>query len=165
MEQLKKLAPPGFNLAADLGIYAFGLGISFMISLAYFIRLFDARSEYIVWSTVQGKMINPDFEMPYFAELIEGVFAGFIFVALAALLRSVSYRMYYSSGGSRTMYLISRLPDRWYLVKTCFTVPLLMAAASLITALVLIIIYYGIYLIATPEGYLLPGQWARLWSF
>ena len=76
MEQLKKFAPPGIDLAHELGVYAFGLFISFMISLAYFVRLFDVRSDYIIYSTTEGRMVNPDFAMPYFAHLIRGVFIG-----------------------------------------------------------------------------------------
>ena len=165
MEKLKKYAPPGINPEHELGVYAFGTFISFLVSLAYFIRLFDARSDYIIRSTTKGRMVNPDFTMPYFGELIEGVFTGFFFVALCSLIVSVYHYAYYSSGGSHTLYLINRLPTRGYLAMTCLTLPVLMALASLAAVLVLTLLYYGIYLIATPKGYLPAGILAGLWSF
>ena len=164
-EKLKKLAPPGISLEQELGVYAFGLLISFMISLAYFIRLFDATSDYIIWSTTHGRMVNPDFTMPHFTYLVEGVFLGFFFVALCSLFVSVYHYTYYSSGGSHTLYLMHRLPDRWYLAKTCFTVPVLMALVSLAAAGVLTLLYYAVYLIATPKGYLPAGLMVKITEF
>ena len=156
-EKLKKLAPPGISLMNELCVYAFGMGISLLISFAYFIRLFDATSDYIIWSAVHGRMVNPDFTMPHFTQLIEGVFTGFFFVALCSLFLCVYHYTYYSSGGSHTLYLMNRLPDRWYLMKTCLTVPVLMALTSLAAAGVLTLLYYAVYLIATPKGYLPAG--------
>ena len=165
MERLKKLAPPGISVKNELGFYAFGLVIAFLISFAYFIRLCDAASDYYVWSTVSGKIVNPDFVMPMFAELIEGVFTGFVFVSMCSLLLPLYHYFSYSSGGSHALYLIRRLPERGYLAMTCLTLPVLMALASLLIALLLLILYYGIYVLAVPDGHFIPGQFLNLWRF
>ena len=165
MERLKKLAPPGISVRSELGFYAFGLLIALLISFAYFIRLFDATSDYYVWSTVSGKIVNPDFTMPMFASLIEGVFTGFVFVAACSMLLPISHYFSYSSGGSHALYLIKRLPTQGYLAMTCLTLPVLMALTSLLIAFLLLIIYYGIYVLAVPDGYFIPGQFLSLWRF
>ena len=164
MDQIKKLAPPGIPIFDELRLYLCGIVISFLISLGYFIRLFAARSEMYVYSTVHGKILNPDFVMPAFSSLVSGVFVGFLFVAFASLFVSVYHYSYYSSCKSHTLYLIKRLPTRGYLAMTCLSLPVLMAAISLLIALILLTIYYGIYVIATPEELFGTGQLASLWS-
>ena len=48
---------------------------------------------------------------------------------------------------------------------TCLTLPVLMALTSLLIAFLLLIIYYGIYVLAVPDGYFIPGQFLSLWRF
>ncbi len=164
MKKLGNFAPVGRDVMADLRLYAIGFGIAFFFSLSYFVSLGNAvaglhRGEWI-WMTpfvnVLGVSLN-------------------LFPALA-LLSLVPIIIYYQMhwGSSKSIYLMRRIPDRWDLHRRCLTLPILMAVISLLMAVVLFWLYYGIYLLVTPEGALysnqmdmLLGNWLRgetLWQ-
>lgn len=166
MEQIKKLAPPGINLRSEFGTWCTGLVLALLYSMRFIIAFGNERSDMYYYDVSTGiRHISRGFIMPDFAELAEGSLNGFFFVALCVLFAAVYHYMYYSSGGSRALYLVKRLPDRSYLAKTVLTLPILAAIATLVIALIILLVNFGLYMLLTPEECLRAGQWARLWSF
>ena len=109
------------------------------------------------------KVLRPGCTMPLFRELVSWSFLGFgLFVAAMAVL-AVYYVLYHRQGGSRTDYLMWRLPDRWEYLRRCLALPALGCAAALVLLGILWTLYFWMYLHFTPAGCLLPEQWTGFW--
>jgi len=74
-------------------------------------------------------------------------------VAVVALpqicINYASHRM-----GSRSDYLMRRLPDRWEWHRRCLTVPLAAVALSALLVLALLVIFFLVYQYRTPYQWL-----------
>lgn len=91
--------------------------------------------------------------MPDFDELLVGNFGGFTTMALCMLpLALYHYLCHYR--GSRSIYLMRRLPDRWELHCRCLALPALGLALSVLIPAVLVVIYFCIYQFGTPRRFL-----------
>ena len=78
---------------------------------------------------------------------------------LNSILNQNSYLVFhylYHYQGSRSIYLMRRLPDRWELLRRCIALPLCGALAALLTGLLITLLWAGIYLLATPRELLSP---------
>lgn len=86
-------------------------------------------------------------------------------IALAAMCALAC--IYYSShwDGSRSIYLMRRLPRRWELHRRCLTVPLLGIVFFLLLGLIMTMAMYGIYLLAAPEDSVAPDQLKKLLEY
>lgn len=135
--------PPGFDVKLELSMFAGALIISCLWSLSYIASFLDAVHYLGEWER----------HIPYFYELLRKSFFCFP-IALAFMLASVilNYAHYYS--GSKSIYLMRRLPNRWELHRRSLELPILAAALTLISAAVLLFIYYGIYMLwINKHGY------------
>jgi amino acid transporter len=101
--------------------------------------------------------------MTDFYAILGGALYGFLILALC-MPALILYHYAYHYQGSKNIYLMRRLPNRWELHKRCVTLPLLAALICLLSVLVLLCIYLGIYMTATPRECLTPGQWQKIWS-
>jgi hypothetical protein len=66
--------------------------------------------------------------------------------------------------GSRSIYTMRRLTDRWELLRRCCAVPLGIVAGAVVLAAVLTAVFYLAYLGLTPEGKVPPDQWTHYWQ-
>ena len=58
----------------------------------------------------------------------------------------------YHKTGSRSIYLMRRLPDKWELHRRCWRRPLIYTAGSLALMAVILVFWYLMYLLITPAG-------------
>lgn len=159
---LQRLVPPGVNARQELTWMLVGWALSFVYSLGFAMRLAQELSA--LYRVTGGKrVLRIDAVMPDFAGLLGSHLYGFLLVALC-MLAIVAYHYLYHRQGSKSIYTMRRLPDGMELHRRCWTLPVLMALASLLAAFVLLMIYYAIYMFVTPESCLTPGQWQKLWS-
>ena len=100
--------------------------------------------------------------MTSFDRLYDGSMLGFAFFAVWCVAFIIHYYTYYRQG-SKSIYLMKRLPKKWERHRRAFTVPTLMCVAFLIMALITTLIYFGLYMLITPNECLLPDQWQNLW--
>ena len=157
---VRRLTPPGYDASVELGWLALGGFLAVIGSLiVFFSRLGDAlrilkaqEEKYVPW--------YPD-EMPYFAEILGGALWGFVILAVVALLLIPVHAGYWYQG-SRSIYLMRRLPQRGELLRRTAGLPALIAAAALAAALALLLVYFAIYCLATPDAKQPDGQWAAL---
>ena len=107
-----------------------------------------------------GKLI-PETMMPDFVQLADNAFLGFGALILAMiLLMAANYRYFVT--GSKSIYLMRRLPRKYEMLKRCLSVPAAVILLALATAFLLLMTYYWIYCSVTPEQCLAPGQWQKL---
>lgn len=165
INELKKLSPPGINLLSELHGYIIGVVSAFLYSLTFFIRFANALNNLYGYTPDGTRVLLDDAVMPYYEELLENSLNGFIFLAICSLVVILYHYFYFSQNGSRALYTMKRLPDKTLLAKYCLTVPIIMAVTALIIAFILLLLYFGFYMLLTPNEYIRAGQWARIWSF
>lgn len=154
---VRRLTPPGYDASVELGWLALGGMIAFIYSLCAF---GGELGKQLRWLEQVGK--NPvDWMMPHFAEILGPSLWGFVILAVIALLLIPVHAGYWYQG-SRSIYLMRRLPQRGELLRRTAGLPALIAAAALAAALALLLVYFAIYCLATPDAKQPDGQWAAL---
>lgn len=154
--------PPGLDHRQEVKWTVWAFSLSLLYSLRFFLALFQARDSLFLQAGAE-KILDVNAVMPDFILLLRDSLIGFPMTALgaAALL---AYHYFYHFQGSKSIYLMRRLPRRLELVRRCAALPLLTAAAALLAAGLLLALYFGIYLLVTPETCLSSGQWDKIWN-
>lgn len=153
---LTRYAPAGFPLKQELNLFLWGLGGSLLYSTGFLFRYADAREALYEMTNTGEKVLIENAAMPGITILIRNAFAGFFILSLLALGAAI-YHYLFHYHESKSIYLMKRLPNRWELYKRCFALPCLEILLSLLTALTLFLLYYGIYLCFTPKTCLPTG--------
>jgi len=159
---LSRLVPPGFNAEQEVQLFLWGYGASVVFSLRFLWRFLYAISQLYGYENNVYGMLS-DARMPGFAALMEDIFVLFPILALAIVLW-IAYHYAYHWQGSRSIYLMRRLPSRWELHRRCLTMPALGLAICVVTMVILFFLFYALYMLATPDAVLVPGQLNQIWS-
>lgn len=158
--------PIGYSAEKEKEYLGFGLTASVILSvIAFAINVSYQRDKLFTEAYYGGKRILiENAKMADFRDCLGlSVYIFFVIIAAMAVLAFYHYNSHFQ--GSKSIYLMKRLPDRWEFARRCFAVPIAVTLLTVIIVLLLIIIYYQIYLAITPKACLVPGQWHRLWSF
>lgn len=158
-EMLQKWMPPGTDILRELKYIALGLAGASVYSLGFLFRYFSARSNLYYYEHLNGKQIrrlDTEAVITEFDVLTEGIFAGFGVLLLLLLLLGIGHYTYHYQG-SKSMWLMKRIPDWTELHRRCLAIPLAAAVISILAAGLLFLIYYGVYVLCTPETCLPPG--------
>ena len=151
MEKFEKYTPPGIDFAKQLKMCLIGLGAAFGWSWSYLAKYLTARSN-LYETTLRGRVLREDAVMPGFYQLLhDGLdsFDGFLMFYIV-MLGMLVYHYFYYYQGSKSIYLMRRLPDRWEMHRRSITLPFAAIIVGVITQLALWCLYYGIYLVCTP---------------
>lgn len=159
---LARWAPPGLNLKPEKQFFVIGILCAVLYSFVFFIRYTGALSNLYGYEFGR-RVLLPGAVMPDLYVLLENCWAGFAVLA-ACMLALIVYHYAYHRQGSKSIYLMRRLPNRWELHRRCLTLPLAAVLVCLLTALSLLLLFYGIYAAFTPKECLTPHQWQKLWS-
>ncbi len=158
----QRYVPLGIDAARLRSQLLLALGAGVAWSLRFLIVFSNARSA--LYQQVHGRRFLVEGRiMPDFAELLQGSFWGLALVA-AAMIAVAAVLYFYHYQGSRSIYTMGRLPDRWDLWRRCLSMPVWTAAACLVAAGFLTLVYFSIYMLLTPQSCLRPGQWRTLWG-
>lgn len=159
---LKNNVPPGLKYGQEIRGILLLLALAATISLVFLLRLGAAYGDLFQWAE-EERVLIAGAVMPDFSALLGvGTFSGFLVIAWIPPANAVvHYRYYYQD--SKSIYLMRRLPNRFELHRRALFLPLLELLLVGITAFLLLVLYYNIYLLATPSQCLVPGQWQKLW--
>ncbi len=148
--KLQNIVPPGIDGKTELKWIAAGLIPAVLISMDFLLEYLSARSDLYYRSYPDGELILREgaFMTP-FEILIADKFAGFQVGLLLLMILAVWHYIYHYQG-SRSMWLMRRLPRRTELHKRCLMLPVLAAAGIVLIAAVLCGIYYQVYVLCTP---------------
>lgn len=156
-----RYAPLGMNLTAFKNILIWGGIAAVFWSFTFVARLMDSFSS--LFRTIRGnKVLRDGAIMPDFAELMKFALIGFLVIAVVMVVFIV-YNYAYHRQGSKSIYLMRRLPNRLELHKRCITLPAAAVLLCIVAAFIMLCIYYWIYMSITPEECLTPGQWQKIW--
>lgn len=163
---IKRNSPPGMSMKQEICFLLIGLGASFLYSLVFFAQFARARES--LYEVIGGKRVLKDGAiMEDFADLIgdtpiDSVFLGFFFVAIC-MLGYIIYHYAYYRQGSKSIYLMKRLPKRSEIHRRALTLPFLAMLSCIVIAFAVMMIYFAFYMLATPEACLAPNQWQKIW--
>ena len=147
---LKNYAPPGLDMDKEKSSWILCIIISTLWCMQFLFRYFDYRS--LLFETKPGtgkKILIEGAKMPNFEFLTKDLFEVFgIVIVFCALV--VVYHYYYHYQGSKMMYLMKRLPNKWEVHIRCFTLPVVASVITFVYMVVLRMLFYAIYLWCTP---------------
>lgn len=147
--KLDRYAPAGLPFLQEIKIFLWTLGISVIYSFGFLIRYMDARENLYEFTFTGKKVLISTARMPYFDVLLGNAFAGFYLLGILAVAGAI-YHYIFHSLGSKSIYLMKRLPNRWELSKRCFTLPAAGIVISLFSVLILYFLYLAVYHLFTP---------------
>lgn len=149
----EKFFPPGYKYEweRNSAVLLFGIGVA--LSLQFFGRLHQA-AEVLYEYTDRGRMIREDAAAASFWQLVTGHWGLFVPLVLFLTVMTIYHYIYYYRG-TRSIYLMRRLPRRGVVFKSCVTGPLIGLGMAIVILAPLYLLYYGIYLLVIP-GECLP---------
>ena len=155
--------PPGYIFNAEfklvLGAFLWSVIGSLLSFLAAYFN--ERQSLYIRVGT--KLFLDEDRIMPDFISILNNkLLTHFILAALILLFASAVHYVYYFRG-SKSIYLMLRLPKKTELHKRSLLIPLLFSLILILTAAVQLLIFYAVYMACTPQACLRPDQWQKIW--
>lgn len=161
--KLEDYLPVGANWRQELKWVAVCLMGSLLFSFTYLLRLYEHYNR--LFDTVgQMRFLREGAVMPDFAVLLGRSLGGF---ALSVLCAGVllAYHYAYHFQGSKSIYLMRRLPQRGELLRRCCALPAASALLAVFTAMAVLLLYFRLYHFITPQDCLVPGQWDILLDY
>lgn len=165
-----RLCPPDATPGAYRNAHVFAVAaVAGFTALILLLRICSARSS-LYWTRGSKRELMDGATAPDYGGLVagDGIIGSFPLLLLTVLLLLgllfVCVKNYLDlSQGSRAIWLMRRLPDRWELPRRCCGLPLLGMAAALVLFLIVVLLFYFVYLWLIPEACRAPDQWHRLW--
>lgn len=161
-EFLKRNLPPGMEPTAQKNLFIVGNISAFFISFfAFLIEYASARRGLYMYSG--GKyLLKEGVKIQSFYTFNEIFYSMFLILSIV-MLGHIVYNYAYYHKGSKSIYLMKRLPNGFEMHRRALTVPLLSVAATAAIAIISIFIYFIIYVLATPKICLPHDVWGELW--
>ena len=156
--------PPGSNAAQDW-IFTMILGMFFAGGLVtHFIGNYRFHYAHLFVQVMGKPVLNPEAVMPDFALLHYPVLPVLLLYALFSLIQAAQYYSSYYIG-SKSIYLMRRLPDPWERWRRCLTLPALYFLSFLLLLGILLLLTFVFYHQFTPEACLTPMQGQKFWAY
>ena len=155
---IERYAPPGVDVQQEVERTVWGLIAAAVLSLRFLLAYLGSRSELSDVLPNGVRVLEEHAMMPTFQDLFSWSFLGFGIFLLAMAAVAAMHVAYHYQGGSRPIYLMRRLPDRWEYWRRCLALPAAGALCALAVMAVLLGIYLAVYLNCTPAQ-CLPEPW------
>lgn len=161
MKFLDDFAPPGIGTDKELSGFIGGLMGAWLLSHRFFKNYSEARA-LLYHDPGTKRVLIEGAVMTDFSILLGDSLISFQVFAVFFLSVVIWHYLCYRQG-SKSIYLMKRLPNRWEIHKRAWTLPLLAVAATVAVAFIVMLFYYWIYMVATPKQCIAPGQWQNIW--
>ena len=153
---------PGYNYEGEKTTFIVMMILSGFCCLIYDYRYSTARNRLYDWNGKE-KVLNVHAVMPDFADLLGWTLWGFL-ISAGIMLIYIGVRYNYLHQESKSIYLMRRLPSKGEIFRRCAVIPLAEALLFVLCWLVLLLLFFAIYMISTPDECLTPGQWSKIWE-
>jgi len=163
MIDIRRYHPPGMEIKGFVQFFVTGFLLAGLYADLFFIGFGNALDNLYHYPKGEKTLI-PDAVMKDFYELLDGAYMGYILLAVFSVMMIFFNYIYYFQNGSKSIYLMKRLPNASELHKRSLVLPISMAVISILGAFLCIVILFVIYMIFTPSQCITPGQWQMLWS-
>ena len=151
-----RYTPPGRDNSQFLVCAWLWLGGAVLWSMRFlgnYIGAWDQLYEHTGGMVSQTKVLVPGRVIEPFFEIAEDCFNLFPVFWLFLLLEVVACYFSFRTG-TMSIYLMRRLPDRWDLHRRCWGKPLILSLFGLGILAATVGLYFLIYVLFTPAGYL-----------
>ena len=147
--------PPGYDGETEIKRLLATCLAAIIYSFRFFVSYYEAYNDlfYYEWNQLEEtakKVLRPNTVIVSFGEVAGSSFLMFAGLAIVLLVMGIQHYHYYTKG-SNSLYVVRRLPDRWYVFKTCFGGILLESIVALAVTGILLGLYYCVYLFVTPD--------------
>ena len=150
-------APPGMETKKEKN--------GFILLMLYYAAIFVGFLGELVSALERlGRLFGGYDRMPDFYQFLDGFLILPVVVILYCVV-TMLLRFWYYHQGSKSIYLMRRLPDRSVLIRSCVEILFKRILLSLAVMVGMLLLFYLAYWIATPEQYLQPDQWQKLWRW
>jgi len=146
---LEKYAPLGIGVEKHINGFWAIFGCATGYSMLFFIQYGNALDRLYTYKAGK-KVLMEGAIIDSFEQITSGLFLMGYASSIAVLLMIIYYYLYHYQG-SKMMYLMKRLPDKWDVHKRCMTLPVTGAVLMVVWMMILKMIYYAIYIIFTPS--------------
>lgn len=137
-----------------------GVAAALLFHLQFILRYVATRADLYTYYVGGIRRLNGTM-MPAFREVLSTSLYGCFVAALAMVVVAIQfYAGHYQ--GSKSIYTMRRLPDRWELWRRVLTMPVLAALGFLLLAFLLRCLDFTIYMLFTPDQCLPPYSWTEL---
>lgn len=148
---MNRYAPPGINLRLELIEYWMTILVGISYSITFFFD-FHASLNALYEFSSKNKYLIEGARMIPFETLMEGRLNGFVFTAIILVVLTIGhYAYHYNNQGSKSIYLMKRLPNKWELHKRCLILPSIGAVIAVLIMVLLWFTYLGVYYVFTPQ--------------
>ena len=161
---LSRYFPVGIERRRELRRLLYAALAALLYSMGFLVRLAGAHGELYTELRDGTRVLIKGAVAEDFARLLRGSMIGFWVMAGAALLWA-SYFYGYHYQGSRSIYLMRRLPQRGELHRRCLAFPIFSVLALLLLMALTTAAYFLIYMSVMPAECVRPGQLGRLVGF
>ncbi|MEA5012086.1 MAG: hypothetical protein VB100_10255 [Angelakisella sp.] len=158
---LSRYAPPGINLRQEKSFFYTGIICAAIYSLGFIFRYSNARSNLYEWQAGKRVLIS-NAKIEDFTVLLDKALFGFLVLSMC-MLALIAYHYAYYRQGSKSIYLMRRLPDGKLLHRQCISLPFAAVCICLISMALLFLVYFVIYMVFTPQACLDAEQWQKIW--
>lgn len=158
---LERYAPPGIDVKQERTLFLTGLGVAGAWSLSFF-HSFNRYKDHLYTHRGGQEFLREGAIMEDFVVVLGKSLWLFFLLALCMIAVAALHYAYHHQG-SKSIYLMHRLPDRMELHRRCLTLPVLAILITLAAAFLVLVIYFAVYMCATPPQCLTPGQWQKIW--
>lgn len=159
---LVRYLPVGMNASVFLKELFGGLGMAAFFSLSFLVGYANKLGDLYLRTGTGERVLREGAVMVDFAQLIQRDLIGF-FIPAAMMIAAAVQHYHFHLEGSRSIYLMRRLPDRFELHRRCLTLPALGLLLTAAAAMATLLIYFALYMLTTPDRCIAPGQWGRIW--
>ena len=155
-------APPSQNAQQEVIAFSCGLAACTAVMWLYVLsHYWNARSRlFILKNGVQ--ILREEAEMPVLSLILGSGFLPLWTLVGAAICTIFAHYAGHYREGSRPVYLMRRLPDRWEYHRRCLAIPGTALLASLVIMALSLWAFWGIYMTFTPAQCLPPDPWYGL---
>ncbi len=161
---LAQRCPPGSNVMQEwFSAMIYGVFLAGGL-VTHFIRNYQFHYAHLFVHVMGKPVLAPEAVMPDFALLHYPVTILLLFYALLALIQAGQYYASYYVG-SKSIYLMRRLPDSWERWRRCPTMPALYFLAFSFLVVITLLITFVFYQQFTPEACLTPMQGQKFWTY
>ena len=162
---IERLSPPGYGSKRDVQLFIGWLTGAFLYSLINFIGRYSRAVDSLYYRAgsqrlrlIEGAML------PDFGALVRPTLIAFLQGAVIMLIL-IALRYAYYHRGSKSVYLMRRLPKSMEIHKQSIPLPVMAALIMLLAAFAVMLIYFAVYMHCSPEQCIPPDQWRRIWRF
>ncbi|MBR4026579.1 MAG: hypothetical protein IKJ01_03330 [Lachnospiraceae bacterium] len=145
---LEKYVPPGISVIREVKIMVSGILLAVLYSFSFFFQYMQAKNAlYEIYAG--NKYLIKNAVICRFGEVSKGCFHGF-WIYILCMIGIIIYHYIYHFQGSKLIYFMRRLPNKWEFHKRCLLLPVIAIIIGMITMIVLRFVYYGVYFLCTP---------------